>query len=52
MDFDPNLFGGKIGKSLIDTNENYFLPAHKTPSPAKERSIEKQYTTGESLSTI
>ena len=39
MDFDPNLFGGKIGKTLVDPNENFFLPEDRTPSPARDMSI-------------
>ena len=37
FDFDPNLFGGKIGKVLVDENENYHLPPSATPSPAREK---------------
>ena len=50
LDFDPNLFGGKIGKTLIDINENYHIPEHHTPSPAREKTIQISAASGKCLS--
>ena len=45
FDFDPNLFGGKIGKMLIDENENYYLPPSATPSPVREKELPRKSST-------
>ena len=52
MDFDPNLFGGKIGKTLIDPNENFYLNENKTPSPARDLSIKISQASGKLIQIL